>query len=185
MQLIYEGKTEKCHPSVSFPTGWHITHTDNHWANENTTIDYLRLIIIPYVEKTRKDLILDSSYPALVIFDVFKGQCTRTILQTLKDNNILYVAVPNNCTDRLQPLDLSVNKAVKQFMRAEFQDWYGKEICKQLEQGVEEEVDLRLTIMKPLSAQWMVKCYQYLVDHPNLAVNGFRAAGIMDACKFT
>ena len=70
-------------------------------------------------------------------------------------------------------------------MRAEFQEWYGKEICRQMEQGVKEEVDLRLTIMKPLSAWWIVKCYQHLVDHPNLAVNGFRAAGIMDACKFT
>ena len=37
MQLIYEGKTEKCHLSVSFPVGWHVTPTDNHWANENTT----------------------------------------------------------------------------------------------------------------------------------------------------
>ena len=45
-----------------------------------------------------KDLLLDSSYPALVIFDVFKGQCTPTVLQMLKDYNILYVTVPNNCT---------------------------------------------------------------------------------------
>ena len=142
MQHIYEGKTEKCHLSVSFPVGWHITHTYNHWANEDTTIDYLCLIIILFVEKTCKDLVLDSSYPALVIFDVFKGQCTSTILRKLIVHTILYVTVPNNCTDRLQPLDLSVNKAVKQFTRTEFQELYRKEICRQLEQGVEEEVDL-------------------------------------------
>jgi len=184
VQLIYERKTEKCHPSISFPSSWHITHTDNHWANESTTLEYLRLIIIPYVEKTRSELKLDSSYPALVIFDVFKGQCTTAVLQMLKDHHILYVTIPNNCTDRLQPLDMSVNKAVKQFMRSEFQDWYGREICEQLERGVEEEVDLRLTIMKPLSAQWMVKCYQYLTNHSHLAINGFRAAGIAKACNY-
>jgi len=68
---------------------------------------------------------LDSSYPGLVIFDVFKGQCTPAVLQKLKEHNILYVTVPNNCTDRQQPLDLSANKAVKQFIKAEFQDWHG------------------------------------------------------------
>ena len=184
IQLIFQGKTEKCHPHVPFPSDWHITHTDNHWSNESTTIDYLKNIIIPYVERTRKNLELDAKHPALAIFDVFKGQCTSDVLQILKDNNILYVTVPNNCTDRLQPLDLSVNKAVKQYFRTQFQEWYGSVIYKQLQDGIEEEVDLRLSIMKPLSAQWMVECYHYLLAHPDLAINGFKAAGIKDACKF-
>ena len=53
VQFIYEGKTEKYHPSVSFLSSLHIIHTDNHWANESTTLEYLCLIIIPYVEKTQ------------------------------------------------------------------------------------------------------------------------------------
>ena len=74
VQMIFQGKTEKCHPHVSFPSDWHITHMDNHWSNENTIIDYLQhiIIIIPYVERTRKNLRLDARHPALVIFDVFK-----------------------------------------------------------------------------------------------------------------
>ena len=37
-QLIYTGKTPACHPkSVTFPADWHITHTENHWANESIT----------------------------------------------------------------------------------------------------------------------------------------------------
>jgi len=48
-QLIYEGKIEKCYPDLSFPTGWQITHTDNHWANESTKLEYLHLIVIPLV----------------------------------------------------------------------------------------------------------------------------------------
>ena len=96
-----------------FPSDWHITHTDNHWSNESTTVDYLQLIIILYMERTQKDLGLDAQHPALVTFDTFKGQCTSNVLQILKDHYILYITVPNNCTDRLQPLDLRVNKAVK------------------------------------------------------------------------
>ena len=111
---------------------------DNHWSNESTTIDYLQNIIIPYVERTRKNLELDGKHPALAIFDVFKGQCTSDVLQILKDN-ILYVTVPNNCNDRLQPLDLSVNKAVKQYFRTQFQEWYGSVIYKQLQDDIEEK----------------------------------------------
>ena len=103
----------------------------------------------------------------------------RKVLQLLKDHNILYVTVPNNCTDRLQPLDLSVNKAVKQHMRTQFQEWYGNIIYKQLQDGIEEEVDLRLSItVKPLSSQWILRCYRYLIAHPDLAINGFKVAGI-------
>ena len=35
--LIYTNKTYRCLPKVSFPTGWHITFMENHWANEVTT----------------------------------------------------------------------------------------------------------------------------------------------------
>ena len=30
-QLLYQGKTPKCHPQVSFLTGWDVWHSENHW----------------------------------------------------------------------------------------------------------------------------------------------------------
>ena len=183
VRLIYQGTTPKCHPnSVPFPDDWHITHTANHWANEQTTKEYIEKIILPYVIQKRKDLNLDDSHSALVIFDVFKGQCTNDVLKLLEDNNIQFIIVPSNCTDRLQPLDLTVNKSVKTFMRSNFQQWYGNAIYEQLQQGITENVDLRLGVMKPLSARWMIQCFEYLVSHPELAIHGFEEAGIKDAC---
>ena len=82
----------------------------HHWANESTSIAYIKNIIIPYITKERARLDLSSNHSALVLFDVFKGQCTPEVLKLLEDNHILYVTIPNNCTDKLQPLDLSVNK---------------------------------------------------------------------------
>ena len=52
IQLIYKGKTVRCHPRFNFPTDFHVTHNDNHWANEETSIQILKKIIIPYIEKT-------------------------------------------------------------------------------------------------------------------------------------
>ena len=35
-QLLYKGKTAKCHPQVTFPDGWDVWHSDNRWSNEET-----------------------------------------------------------------------------------------------------------------------------------------------------
>ena len=33
-QLLYQGKSDRCHPDVNFPCDWDIWHMDNHWFNE-------------------------------------------------------------------------------------------------------------------------------------------------------
>ena len=51
----------------------------------------------------------------------------------LDSNKILQVHVPNNCTDLFQPLDLSVNKPLKDKPRGKFSEWYAQEVSKQLQ----------------------------------------------------
>ena len=41
LQLIYQGKTEKCLPKVKFPKDWLISYTPNHWCNEITMEAYV------------------------------------------------------------------------------------------------------------------------------------------------
>ena len=88
----------------------------------------------PYVNGVREELNKDEQ-AALAIFDNFKGQLTEKVLQVLEDNNIQSVLVPANCTDRLQPMDLSVNKSVKAFLRSQFSTWYSNEVFKQIEEA--------------------------------------------------
>ena len=73
-------------------------------------------------------------------FDIFKAQCTATVLSILEENNIPVALVPANCTDRLQPLDMSVNKSVKEFLHGQFHEWYASKVSKQLQSS--EEVKL-------------------------------------------
>ena len=47
-QLIYRGKSPNCLPQIRFPDNWHITYTPNHWANEQTTIDYRKLFYLTF-----------------------------------------------------------------------------------------------------------------------------------------
>ena len=70
---------------------------------------YIQLIIVLYVQEKRKQLRLEDLQSALVILDEFKRQTTDAVHSLLGQNNIEYVLVPPNCTDCLQPLDVSIN----------------------------------------------------------------------------
>ena len=182
-QVIYSGKTSRCLPCVAFPKTWHITFTENHWANERTTIDYVNKILLPYIQETRCKLSLSCNHSALVIFDRFKGQCTSTVLQLLTENNIKIVVVPANLTDRLQPLDISVNKSVKDFLRRQFSSWYSEQVCSQMEQSSKPQlsqcsVDLSLSSLKPLGVKWLISMFDYFKEKNDIITNGFIKAGV-------
>ena len=80
-QLIYQGKTSACLPWHKFLDDWHITCTPNHWSNEEKMKEYLKEIIISYVQQERQMLGLPPSHAAVALFDVFKGQQTHLSLK--------------------------------------------------------------------------------------------------------
>jgi len=55
VQLVYQGKSSQCHPKVKFSEDWYITHSENHWSNETTMINYISKIIVPFVKNKRNE----------------------------------------------------------------------------------------------------------------------------------
>ena len=90
-QMIYQGKTPRCHPKVPFPKEWDVWHSANHWSTEVTMKRYIEKIIVPFVSCKRELLKLDKDRPALAIFDSFKGQTTPDIISILQSHNIIAV----------------------------------------------------------------------------------------------
>ena len=181
IQLIYQGKTNRCHPKYNFPSDFHVTHTENHWANESTSLDLLSKIIVPYISRTRKELGLSDDHPWLLICDVFKGQWTDPVKEAVRKSTGKMVPVPNNWTSYFQPLDISVNKPCKDFMRNEAQSWYAEKIKEQLEAGKqshEVKVDVRIALIKPLHAKWITKWYDYIRSKPEIVRNGWEKSQI-------
>ena len=117
--------------------------------------------------------------------DNFKGQVTERVLKTLDNDNILICLLPANTTDRLQPLDVYVNKPAKTFLKGKFEEWYATEIVKQLEQQTTREdmipVDLSLPCLKVLGAQWLTEMKDYISNNPQFIANGFVKVGITEA----
>ena len=76
MQLLYQGKTNHCHSNFAFPEGFHIHHTPNHWANEETVWLFTEEVIVPYVCQEKQ--IPDQK--ALLIMDNFKAHNAGGVL---------------------------------------------------------------------------------------------------------
>ena len=99
MQLIYAGKTDRCHPNgIHFPERFNITHTSYHWSCEKSAIEQLEKVIFPYLSKKREQLKMTKDQKALLIFDVFKGQTTQQVKDVIQANNCVKVFVPKNLT---------------------------------------------------------------------------------------
>ena len=152
-------------------------------------LQYLEHIIVPCVEKVCKTVGVDEV--ALMIIDNFKGQITSSVNTILELNNIHVCLLPPNTTDLLQPVDISVNKPAKEFLKRKFEQWYSEEVMDQLEgrdiddfEVVElQPINLGMPILKEIGAKWLVEMADYISDNPQFIINGFirsRIAGAAD-----
>ena len=93
------------------------------------------------------------------------------------------MVLPANTIDCLQPLDLSINKAAKDFLQDTFRQRYAKEVSKYLQEPESEvmPVEMSAAVMKEFGAKWLVAFYNYISTHPELVKNGFKEARIIEA----
>jgi hypothetical protein len=82
--LIYCGKTNKCHPNITFPPGWDIHHSENHWSTEATMLHFIDYVLVPYVQSTKQELGLDKDHFSLALFDVFAAHRCKSVLEALE-----------------------------------------------------------------------------------------------------
>ena len=187
IQLIYGGKTKQSLPRFKFPDSFSLSCNPKHYSNTEESLKLIDEILVPYVNSQQK-ILQNPKQEALLIMDVFRGQITDDVTNRLKENNIHVVLVPNNMTHLFQPLDLTVNKHCKSFLKNCFSEWYSQQIANQLavEKKMEEiEINFKLTTIKPLHAKWVVEFYSEITAEPGakVIVNGWKASGIFDAVE--
>ena len=81
--LVHHGKAKRCHPEYPFSPDWPITHIPFHWSNEETMLEYINKIIVPYGSRKKKELGLPDNHHALTIYDEFSGQITVDVIAKL------------------------------------------------------------------------------------------------------
>ena len=86
------------------------SYYEKHWRKKKENLGLIDGILLPYIEKTKKDLNLPTDQKSLLIWDAFTSQNTDAVKNRLSELNILTVNVPENLTHLLQPLDLTTNE---------------------------------------------------------------------------
>ena len=66
--------------------------------------------------------------------DTFIGQDNDEIAKLCGKNNCALIIVPHNLTNKFQPLDITVNKPAKSFIKDKYM-WYNELVAKQLNEG--------------------------------------------------
>ena len=185
MQILYQGKTDRSHPKYTFPDGFDIFHTPNHWANEETCLRFFENIILPYIKKVREETGAPTQ-KAMVLMDNFSGQTTTSLLEKVEEEGIVVVMIPAGTTDRLQPLDVSTDKAAKDFLRENFRHWYAQEVETQLQAGTAEnaiKINMGMAVMEEVGAKWLTALYDKFRADTSIVTNGFKNVGIIEAVK--
>ena len=97
-------------------TRWHITHSPNHWSTEMTMLQYIEYIVEPYVRSVW-ELLYTPTTPSVIIMYNFKGQVTDKVKSILEKCHLYVCLLPANTTDLLHPMDVSVKKPAKSFLK--------------------------------------------------------------------
>ena len=158
-QVIYAGKTPRCHPSVVVPPGWYITHSQNHWSTEETMIEFIEKVFSPYMATERQHMQLPGDTFGLCLWDVFAVHRCQSVLKKLGEH-VKVVFIPAGCTGMLQPLDISINDPFKRHLKQKFGEWYAEEVKSSLDSNVAIEdikVDMKTSRLKPIHFQWLVR----------------------------
>ena len=114
-----------------------------------------------------------------------KGRQRVLYKYLLKKNDIIAIHVPNNHTSLFQRLDISVNKSAKCFIADKYQDWYAENVLQQLNRVApahDVKVVVKLSIMKPLHAKWIIEMFRQLKRSKQIVISGFRKAHIHRSC---
>ena len=143
-------------------------------------------VLIPYVKLIREELGFHTTKEWVLVTDVFKAHWTDAVKKIISDNNGMMVPVPNNMTSYLQPLDLTVNRSCKAFLRNQAQKWYSEQVQAQIMNGIQPHkvcVDLRISVLKPLHAKWVVQFYDYMRSNKDIILKGWRRSGVSAALE--
>lgn len=169
LQLIFQGKTDACHPPAADcakDAQVHITHSENHWSNQQTMRQWVEFVLMPYAERQIAAHSLQPDAKLVLVLDVWavhKSEEFRMFLRT-HHPRIHLVFVPANCTSQLQVADVVLQRPFKHGIRKRFNEWAARIIQDQVDSDdiLGLSPYLKMSVVKPLILQWCVDSWSAL-----------------------
>ena len=176
--IIFKGSDNRTRPTDIKRRAAEYSHYDsrikvffnpNSYANETVQVDWITHMLVSNLPPG----------PRLLAMDVAKFHKTKLVLSTLQSNNIIPSLIPPGCTGLLQPLDVAINKSVKDILRSLLEEaLYQYEIQHNEDlrettrtSGVE---DRRVLVQKCVTQAWEI----FSTEKRDVVVNSFRKVGL-------
>ena len=107
----------------------------------------------------------------LLVFDSFKAHFVDDVLQALKRANASNVVLPGGCTSKAQPVDVSLNRPIKDTVRGLWEEFMASNMA----QGPVSEAPAPT---KDDVVYWIVRAHALLDSQPQCVAKSFRVCGI-------
>ncbi len=113
--LIFPRKNFKCHMLNGAPSGTLGLATPSGWMTSSLFEDVMR----HFVKYSHSSI----QNRTLLIFDNHESHLSPFAINYARDNGVTIVTIPPHCSGRLQPLDVSVHKPLKNAYNQEMDAW--------------------------------------------------------------
>jgi len=146
---------------VTVPDGVVVTTQKKAWMDESRMLQWIRKVWDLYT----------NGKPALLSLDTFSAHLTDTVKAEFEKFNTKLLIIPGGCTSILQPLDISINKPFKDYVR---QLW-----CQYMVDMCETSVGRIKPASKSVLLDWVSKCAKLVEAKPNTVKRSFEVGGIV------
>lgn len=68
-------------------------------------------------------------------------------------------------------MSVLIKQLTNSFALMQFQAWYAKKVASQLGVKTFTPIDLKLSIVKPVGAKWLINLYDYFKSKPEIITN--------------
>lgn len=111
--VIFKGKTKRSIKGLYGKGGAVIVHQKKAWMDEVIMKQWIKDIWQVYTKKK----------PSLLFLDTFTAHLTSEVQDLFKKSNTTVIIIPGGCTSVLQPLDVSINKPFKDYLRRSWMEY--------------------------------------------------------------
>jgi hypothetical protein len=177
-QIIFQGKTDRCHPEATPETirnRFHITHSENHWSSQITMTEYIKFIVDPFIQTIIEKKNLHQDQKAIIVLDCWSVHKSAEFRGFVKKKypNLLLVYIPPNCTSKLQVADVALNYSFKHGIKIRYEEWVTRELYKQLQAKQTLNIQTNMAVIKPLILNWCFESWRSLENRQDLIMKGW------------
>jgi hypothetical protein len=163
-KVIFRGKTSRVLKTVK-PRDSEICVTvqPKAWMDQDMMRKWIKYVLLPYTKGRH----------CLVLMDSFRAHVTDDIVRAMTKAKATVVVIPGGCTSKIQPVDVCLNKPIKDAVRSMWDDT----IVQQVTSGESNAP----SITKDHIVDWIVTANHVLNEQSACVIKAFKVCGITSA----